>query len=497
MNNLTHRYMARIIVEAETPLTVGSGENNILTNQMVVTDINGLPYIPGTSLAGVLRHALEQELTELELNKIMGFQGERKTEGPDDGQGSRLIVSHAQMIGHEGIPIDGITKNQLDDPFYKPFQNLPVRQHVRISHKGTSEDKGKFDEQVVYKGTRFCFELELVSDRKEESKWKKMLEQFYSPAFRIGGGTRKGFGELSIIECKTASLDLSNEDDLDLYLEKTSSLNDEFWNNKEETSSIENSEDNWITYKLHLKPDDFFLFSSGLESADAKMIPVTEKIVKWDKPDNPEFSEEKTLVPASSVKGALAHRVAFYYNKLHGLTAEKLKESSSINEIVKGGFYDFRNKANDKFNSAIYEDRLKLVTTYNPAVRALFGFALDDDKDNGAKRGNAIFSDVHLDNEPKKKLLNHVAIDRFTGGAIDGALFSEEVAGSMENQEKLDIKILVHKTAFEHPKVKEAFELALKDICTGMLPLGGGTMRGHGCFNGIIIKNGKELKNEK
>ena len=38
----------------------------------------------------------------------------------------------------------------------------------------------------------------------------------------------------------------------------------------------------------------------------------------------------------------------------------------------------------------------------------------------------------------------------------------------------------------------KAFEYALKDLCAGMLPLGGGAMRGHGCFNGELFKNGKE-----
>ncbi len=482
MNNLTHRYMARIIVEAETPLAVGSGENNILTNQMVVTDINGLPYIPGTSLAGVLRHALEHRLSELELNKIMGFQGERKPEGPDDGQGSRLIVSHAQMIGDEGVPIDGITKIEWDNPFYKPYKNLPVRQHVRISHKGTSEDKGKFDEQVVYKGARFCFELELVSDETEEDKWNKMLKQFYSPAFRIGGGTRKGFGELSIIECKTASLDLSNEDDLDLYLEKTSSLNDEFWNNKEETNSIENSEDNWITYKLHLKPDDFFLFSSGLESTDAKMIPVTEKIVKWDKSDKPEFSKELVLIPASSIKGAIAHRVAFHYNKEHGIFADTLTES----KLLKEGY-----KMDVEINPE--QNRLfEIATKGNPAVRTLFGYSANE---RDGQIGKVVFSDIiegEIDKSPKK-ILNHVAIDRFTGGAMDGALFNEEVVYKGDDGYIFKVQVLKDVLVGD---IQKSFEKTLCDITTGMLPLGGGTMRGHGCFNGQIMKNGKEIKND-
>jgi hypothetical protein len=46
----------------------------------------------------------------------------------------------------------------------------------------------------------------------------------------------------------------------------------------------------------------------------------------------------------------------------------------------------------------------------------------------------------------------------------------------------------------DKPNIIEAFEKTLIDICTGNLPLGGGTMRGNGVFTGKLIKkeNGKE-----
>ena len=57
----THRYIARIVLEAETPLVVGTGDKNIQTDAVVATDVNGLPYIPGSSIAGVLRHAIGED----------------------------------------------------------------------------------------------------------------------------------------------------------------------------------------------------------------------------------------------------------------------------------------------------------------------------------------------------------------------------------------------------------------------------------------------------
>jgi CRISPR/Cas system CSM-associated protein Csm3 (group 7 of RAMP superfamily) len=444
----------------------------------VATDCNGLPYIPGTALAGVLRHALESDLGKETVQQLMGFQGEKKEEGNDDGQGSRLILSHAQMVGHEGRPVDGLAEIAWDNDFYKPFQSLPVRQHVRISHKGAGEDKGKFDEQVVYKGTRFCFEMELVSDgnSNDTDAWMKMLELFQSPVFRIGGGTRKGFGELLVKACKTAILDLKNNpDNLKRYLKKTSKLNDSFWEHDvKDCNKSNNDSDGWIKYKLHLAPEDFFLFSSGLESDNAKMIPVTEKVISWKNPLKPTFTKEQILIPATSVKGALAHRVAFHYNKKKEIYADQLTEE----QLKKEGF-DMSIEIKEGQNRLF-----EIATKGNPAVRALFGYSA---KGDDGQRGKVIFSDL-IEGEltpESKKLFNHVAIDRFTGGAMDSALFNEEVVYGNGTSYTLNVQVDKKDLKDEYIKV---FEAALDDLKNGMLPLGGGTMRGHGRFTGTITK---------
>ena len=45
-------------------------------------------------------------------------------------------------------------------------------------------------------------------------------------------------------------------------------------------------------------------------------------------------------------------------------------------------------------------------------------------------------------------------------------------------------------------KIETAFENTLKDICKGLLPLGGMTTKGNGIFTGIALKENKELKYE-
>lgn len=89
------------------------------------------------------------------------------------------------------------------------------------------------------------------------------------------------------------------------------------------------------------------------------------------------------------------------------------------------------------------------------------------------------------------KIFNHVAIDRFTGGAMDGALFSEKVSQLMEDQ--ITLNIFIDKSFDDESLEIKAFENALVDICKGLLPLGGMTTKGHGIFTGTLLKNDKEI----
>lgn len=453
-------FLAQIIIEAKSPLAVGTGDKNILTDQPVSIDVNGLPFIPGTSLAGVIRHLLSDNIsnvTQNELDAVFGIQ----TDSIKDSFGSRLIFSSAHMIGHDGKVKDGLQKIDFGNPFYKQFKNLPIRQHVRIGNTGAAEHQGKFDNQVVYKGARFCFELELLTDShaSEQHKlvWDKLIGSLKNPLFRLGGGTRKGYGEVGVVSLKTAQLELTNNEHLNRYLQKSSSLENDFWLNTDNIASQDNDYTRLIHFKLELKPDNFFLFSSGFETEDADISFLTESVIKWDE-DKPSFRTNNIVIPSSSVKGAILHRVAFHYNRLTGLFAEAFE------------------KLPDTFD--------------NEAVRSLFGYSADA---NDGRRGRMIISDLFLDNRLPKKILNHVSIDRFTGGAIAGALFSEEVIyGEAEN---LVLDIFVEPEAFSDVNsVDEALTLALKDVCTGMLPLGGGTMRGHGCFTGKLFVNDKEVE---
>ena len=452
--NYIHRFLARFVIEAKTPLAVGSGEKDITTDALVATDVNGLPYIPGTAIAGVVRSMIGEESAKT----FFGYQVPNKKK---DGKGSEIIFTEAKILNSRGEVVDGLNIEAIDkDPLLKEYKELPIRQHARISEKGVTVKGGKFDEQVVFAGTRFCFELEMVSDGKNYSDFEYVLSQINNKTFRIGSGTRCGFGEIEVVEMQRAKLDLSKPNELDLYLDKSSDLSKD-WNGWQRDENIEKEtlSTDWQEYKLSLQPEDFFLFGSGFGDEDVDMTPVKARKVVW-KDGVGRLSDKMVLIPATSVKGALSHRVAFHWNKLNGYYAG--------NPEAKVGKDNF-------------------------AVKTLFGSEGEKDRE-GQFRGNVIFSDIIEKRYVEDKILNHVAIDRFTGGAMEGALFSEKTTYVREKDKPFEMTLLVRKEVLDKKdkKVEQALEAALQDICKGMLPLGGGVNRGNGIFTGTL-KRGEEI----
>lgn len=452
---MDYRYIARIKVEATTPLFVGSGDASLITDSLVMKDHNDLPIIPGTSLAGFLRHSLETSSeTEIDYDDVFGYQGK-----DDEGVGSRLIVSSAYLVLNNGKVAEGIS-DYIPDDIVEKFNRLPTRQHVCINEKGVAADKGLFDNEVVYAGAQFIFEVELKGSKADEKSWKEIIKEIKSPTFRIGQGTRNGYGNLKVIEIFEQTYQLTNEHSFNDYLNFNASFNAflHFEN--------VNTEDLLANYTLEIEPDDFFIFSDGFGDNQVDNKPITEEVMVYE--NNEIKFIEKTLIPASSIKGAIAHRVAFHYNKQKSVFV-------------------------DQINS----NREDYINENNQAVAKLFGEKrgvkeVDGKKENTGQRGILLMDDLYFDDIDNSKIFNHVAIDRFTGGGIDGALFSEKV--SYKKDKKMTLKIYLSEEELDKDII-EALEETLKDICRGLLPLGGMTTKGFGMFTGKLLKNEEEIFN--
>ena len=436
------RYVARATIEFETPFIIGGGSDDIFFDDVFVADANGLPALPGSSLAGILRHAWA-EAGNGNGNDLFGFQ-----EG-DEGHGSRLSISWGYIHDSTNRPVEGIIldrKTVDEDVVLREAKLLTARDHVRISHKGTAADGGKFDERSVSAGHRFSFELLLEGSEGDQDAWSRLLGLLRTAAIRIGGKTRRGYGQFRVITLAAKCFNLATEDGfrdfstLPVTLTKKSSLVDVL-------DKIANPEADAVTATLILKPEAFWMIGGGFDG-EVDMAPLKANRIVW-KDGRGSMEPNRVIVPGSAVKGSIAHRVAFHYNRLSGVFAgEGVKPEAHTGEN-------------------------------NPAVSTLFGCVK---KDGGGQRGRVIISDIFVERPGEQKILNHVSIDRFTGGArvLEGALFNEK---PYYGGDGFTLNVTVSEAGMiGDARVRQALGAALRDLAEGSLAVGGGAGRGNGYF---------------
>jgi len=565
----THRYIARITLEATTPLAVGSGLSSLSTDATVIRDFNELPYIPGTSLTGILRAGLDDKLDASSLNNLFGSLEQI---GKDEWErsGSRITISDAYLIGDKGKVLQAITPKDEWPDIFNAYLELPVREHVRITAKGSAALHGKFDQEVVYKGSRFTFEIELQGSSEDKSNWNALLDIINADLFLVGGSQTKGFGLMKTIENGIAQkvYDLTNENDLKDYLDLSPDLNTSIGISQDSPPSKSKS---WEKKSVKLNmADALFHFGSGYGSSFADASNYQESEIIWDDHSQPKLSDPCWVIPGTSIKGVLAHRIAYEHNfkkeinvenifetiipqiiseniqeeieklmknKLgetlntvemeeeaarikDWLMNEKLSQSSlekELDEIIKHREYLMNHKKKqqeylDKLDELKEKLKLSIETKenfseyveenifnsktgeMNDAVFQLFGRAKDQkditklfrrekDKDKlPGKMGAVIFLDIYV---PKKDasehILDHNAIDRFTGGTIDTALFNEE-ALLFKNELTLEYCI---KKDIPH-EFSELFTTTITSLLKGHIPIGGKNSKGHGFFTSKI-----------
>lgn len=437
MNRLNENryYYAEVTIEAVSPLVLASGKSGNFFDVELVRDANGLPSIPGTTIAGILRHAFQEELTKEDADKIFGYQTEK------DGSASSLEVSWAYVhdskncIHKSFYSRDEIEKDPILNELYIKDNPDFKRDHVRLSDKGVAFESGKFDRYFVPAGSRFTFSIGLWSD-KESSEWKKILSILFSPSFRIGAAGRAGYGCIKVIEIRVPSkekdyFDLSKECDIKAFRTCTENLNLSEYAREVEKINLK------LSFPLG------FRIGGGTKSLlegngrDADMLPYTERIITWSNNNGSFDRQRKIAIPGSAIKGVLRHRTAYHLARI-----------------------------NKKWNWNEEED---------DGLSELFGYAANNnDSELTGQAGKVWFTDLYL-NQTKTYQLSRNSIDRFTGGTLNGALFQEENVGTSQSFETF---IYVKKDIDKASNEYRAFEWAVEDLKAGRLALGGGS--GHG-----------------
>lgn len=446
-------YLSRIVIETVTPLSVSTGTPDNVFDTALVRDANGLPVIPGSALAGVLRHLWWDQYGEASADELFGYQKR------DQGQSSHLAVSWAAMLDSQGKTAEGLLMGtdakRLQDPLYASVLaqiDEPVfRDRVRLTQKGAAADTGKFDRAVLPAGHRFALELRLWSSPEDSADtWERLLGLFEHPGFRLGGATRSGLGKIRVSSAHTRRFDMTKNEDIVAFRVLGRDLGD---SRGLEAVSVQTREQGWLSGILQLDAMGLWRIGQGDKPLDtsrdkpADLLPRVEERIQWSNgigQRQPAFA----LLPASSLKGALAHRMAFHVRRLSGQWA---------------------NEEN---------------TDERPdALAGLLGEVKD--KETKGRAGVLYLDDAYLPTDSVQiARLMHNAIDRFVGGVRDRVLYEEE--SLLGGKVKVNISLDMNRFDDKQGVVRKAFKAALDDLCQGRLGLGSRTTTGNGFFAGHL-----------
>ncbi len=433
--------LTRVTLEALSAHGIHSGQGDTTHDVLLVRDANGLPALPGSSLAGVLRHAYREQHGQQAAGRLFGQLGPQ-------AQPSWLSVSWGLVHDSLNRPCEGLlTDADLQDPLLSLLQDSKplVRQRVRLEHTGAASDGGKFDVTLIPAGVRYTAWLGYWCDDSDESRqhWQALLALLSGSPLLLGHGTRSGNGHFRTHSLTQARWDLRSAEGRKAYVERPRSRRTSHGLQPLQGEAGQPA----LQVEMTLQAEAGWRVGGGDRSLNEHdklpaLLPQHEFCVQW-KNDQALLGEHYHLLPGSALKGALRHRVAYHYRCLTGDFAGM------------GGVAE---------------------TEACPAVVELFGSAEDDQ----GVAGLLLFSDLRLQGD--STVLMHNRIDRFTGGVIDGALFSEEVLW----QTPLNLRIgTLHPERLEQVDglARQALQRALEDLASGWLPLGAGGSRGLGVFS--------------
>ena len=303
-NKLIKKIVYRLDIRFVSPINLSSGKEGMTDNDLLV-DFDGVPFIPGTSIAGAFRNYFND-------NNLFGF-----SDDDDNGKMSSLFISDLTFTHFDKDVRDGVA---LDDN--------------KISKKGA-----KFDFEIIGANATGYFFIELtIRENDDEDKLKDVLQNVISGInkheIRFGSNKTRGYG---IIDLDKVSLKVFDKDN---YLTYADAFNPNSYDTLDDIKNSFNSDySNMVKISVPLKLD------GG--------ISIRKYAVKKNEPDFEQLTDNGyPVIPGTSMAGALRHRVKDILKDLKNDELD-LDENRLIDQMF--GFVNERSKKAHSSNVVIDE----------------------------------------------------------------------------------------------------------------------------------------------
>lgn len=513
----THRFIReRWVIKGalvlETPAHFGSGESSYFTDMPLILDENtGTPLLPGTSIAGALRNYLREcecgdgkplpefpntvdvgsyEKAEAIFDELKANERNRFASllfgtfrGDDEGLQSPLVVYDAHATGHG------------DEGFH-----FELRDGVRIDQKTrTAADDMKYDVELLAAGTRFPLQFELMVGLREKPKSddtealqtaqfeadrEKLLTAlatalagFSQGKIKLGGRKTRGYGECKVEEWNIQHYDLTTQNGLLGWL-------------------VSEREDDWLPNAPEAQKHSGTSIVEVINAFKVSKNPV--QVIKDQR-------RRATLTATFSLDGSLLIRSGFGEDDLgpdamhlHSLRGQEKKP------IIPGTSWAgvLRHRAAQIARTVAAGNDQKA----NKFIDDLFGPAEITHETIHTHASRLSVRETVITGEFEGSLVQtRVKIDRFTGGAFETALFSEQpIFGHDKTGITLEITLKPPPRTDPRKSDSETIResevglllLLLKDLWTSDLPIGGEVSVGRGRLRGesaiLQMDDGKE-----
>lgn len=426
---LVRKIVIQSKLKTQSPLRIGSGANEGLTDILILKDKQGQPFIPGTSLAGVLRSEIAAIYDEKAADKLFG-----SIDGRDSNQSmlniSDVVLTSKGIVVRDGVAIDELT--------------------------GVAKTGAKFDFEALERGAAGDVLLELTVRKCDEAKPLEITYQHNAYSVKgdcygemaatiadlltggisVGSLTTKGYGKIAGAEAVSVyDFDFAQAKSAEQWL---AYISDEKLPQAAYTGKAE-----------AVKAAENFYLEVGCALQGALLVR------NFDVDDSKQNKEEATLsavqlksgedyvIPGTSWKGVLRSRA---FKILLALTGNDLQAAQH-------------------------------------KLQEIFGFANDGEKQSG-KRSKLLVDETYISTKKLSAMRQtRNRIDRFTGSTIDSVLFCEEPVW----QQKRDENTVTLKACLKNCSQAEAglMLLLLKDLWLGNMNIGSGRGVGRGVLRGM------------
>ena len=423
MGEIKKKVYYRYKFKITSAMNIGNGQNEVTDNDLI-KDGSGTPYIPGSTITGIFRSVLPKEYQSL-FGTVKNLETDTDKNGQPEIEASQVILYDAKIK--------------------KKDYKISVRDSVALDEYKTALAGAKFDFEVLKPGIEL--ETWLEQDIKDEAGdipqerevGYLIAQQWKRGHIHFGSKASRGLGQTKLCKVQRAEF-IWDEAGIDQWLDfDMYSENGWVEQSIEQFAASQEQNKGLLEIILSLKQEggiSIRRYTTTVQREGGNREPDYKQMSYIRGKNNKEIP----VIPGTSWAGAFRHH---------------------INRITENKFEQYFGSTSHKSQIYFSESEIK-----------------------GAV----------------EKVLTHNAIDRFTGGIIDRALYTEKTW--FNGKTKLKIQLDARKKAFNRENNEKTIEkefyaalsAAILDLHLGILSVGGLTSIGRGIFSIEKIQiNGEEI----